>query len=161
MSAQVKTWQHIIDEFQSRLQEWASGRGMKVDWPPWKAGHRIISSRSILQLGDTPQVLLYVKVRSREPGFWGLTASWLQALRESGREWFVVLLLGSPATGYLLPSTEVNHRAIAERVWHLARDGDFKIHPSGLSEEFYFPSFDALIDSLERQMASPPALERA
>ena len=156
----AKGWRQIIDDFQARLESWGSGRRLKVDWPTWWVGPKNRSSRNILLLSGTTDLLLYVKVSSQEPGFWGLTRNRLRLLQVAPHKWFVVLLLGSSETGYLVPSAEVEH-CTGSGVWGLATDGDFKINPSGLSEEFYFPSFDALIDSLERQMASPPALERA
>ena len=146
----------IIDDFQTRLEGWGTGRALKVGWPTWWVGARNCRSRHILLLSGTTDLLLYVKVSSREPGFWGLTLNRLALLRAAPHKWFVVLLLGSPERGYFLPSAEVEH-CTGSGVWGLATDRDFKINPSGLSEELYFPSFDELVDRLEGEMGLPPA----
>lgn len=141
----------IIDGFQARLEEWGAGRGLKVDWPTWWVDPKNGRSRNILVLlGDASERLLYVKVRSEPPGFWGLTQDRLGLLGAAHRKWYVVLLLESPETGYLLPSAEVE-RCIRDDVWKLSTDGDFKIHEAQLSRESHFQSFVEFTDKLDAE----------
>jgi len=135
----MKAWQRIIDEFQDRLEEWGARDSLKVDWPTWTRGSRLITSRNMLVLQGAKDILLYVKVRSVAPWFWGITKNRLRLLRESPCAWFVVLLAGSPEAGYLVPASEVDS-CVESGQWRLASDGDFKIHPATLPEESYFGS---------------------
>lgn len=151
----------IIDAFQELLTRWAAGHGLEVDWPTWWEGRRNVNSRNILTLkGGASEQLIYVKVRSKGPGFWGITKNRLNLLRAAEREWCVVLLLESPQTGYLLPSNEVE-RCVGQNLWRRSPDGDFKIHEAQLSRQSYFQSFQEFAGRLgvEAESKSQPIPE--
>ena len=93
-------------------------------------------------------MLLYVKVRSRPPGFWGLTANRVAELERSASRWYAVFLLGGSDTGYLVPAHGVLRRTEACD-WRLSSDGDYKVNEGiNLDLAFRFSSFDELLNRL-------------
>lgn len=131
----------ILSDFKHRLEQECKARDLQVC--RWRGPHS--TSRNILVVGTAPQdTLLYVKVRSESPGFWGLTANRISELRASGSSWYAVLLVGSSETGYVLPSSEVES-GIGENHWTLSADGDYKINEgSNLNSTYRFTSFKEL-----------------
>lgn len=147
--------QQVFEDFEARLHQWGASIGAKVDWPTWMGPKKMTISRNIFLLSDTTDLLLHVKIRSRRPGFWGLSPNRLSLLRVSGREWWVVLLVESPETGYLLPSKEVDD-CTNSGVWALARNKQYKVNQSRVSEEFYFSSFGELTKKLASRVKTQP-----
>lgn len=139
-------WQEILSDFETRLQEWGAGCGVEVDFPTlWKESRFAGVSLHLVTLSGSVDLLLYVKVRTTEPGFWGLNPNRLGMLRGGGRNWSVLLLLGSAQTGYLVPSAEVD-RAIESGEWRLSSGAapEFKVHERDVNKARYFRSFDDL-----------------
>jgi hypothetical protein len=90
--------------------------------------------------------LLYVKVRSELPGFWGLTANRVNELNRSGNTWYAVLVLGSPSKGYVVTSKDVMSR-INSGAWTLSGDGDYKINErTDLDGKWRFGSIEKLVE---------------
>ena len=110
----------------------------------WSGAHP--TSANILAVGTKPdETLLYVKSRSEPPGFWGLTANRIAELETSGKRWYVILLIGSAQTGYVLLSSLVVART-STGAWKLAADGDHKVHEdSDLSSFRCHSSFDSIV----------------
>ena len=143
----MKPWQQILDDFGTRLEGWARSCGLTTDWPIWTDQRKLYCWYNIRSLSLNTELLLHVKVSSSGGGFWGLRPRRLDFLRNGRCQWFLVLLLGSPETGYMLPSAEVDH-CTSSGVWAPGKDGSFKVHEAGLSKEFYFRSFDELTERL-------------
>jgi hypothetical protein len=144
----VKPWQQILDDFGTRLGGWAPTCGLTTDWPLWTDQRNVFpwyNTRVLSQNGT--ELLLHVKVRSSGRGFWALRPRRLDALRNSGRKWVLILLVGSAETGYMLRSAEVDY-CTSSGVWALAKDGSFKLNEARVSKEFYFRSFDELAQRL-------------
>jgi hypothetical protein len=78
----------------------------------------------MLELSGQKNNLIYFKVRSQKPIRWGVTANRIKELNGSGKKWWLVLLLESPHTGYLLTSEEVGQY---QSIWALGNDGDYKV----------------------------------
>lgn len=76
--------------------------------------------RNCYELSSSP---LYIKAGTSF--FWGLTKNRLEAIERLGH-YFVVFLV-SPDEGWVFSSREVNRR-IADEVWKLAGDGDYKVN---------------------------------
>jgi len=129
---------NILLEFTSCLNTAGLDQGFVVtSWSVAKP-----TTCNILEI-NTPneKMLLYVKVRGQSPGFWGLTSNRITEIDNSGIPWFVVLLLGSPNRGYLLPKHEVLG-SIGNGNWTLSRDGDYKVNEGRyLKKNFSFDSF--------------------
>lgn len=101
----------ILNDFNKRLRDYLVSS--------WKGG--LNAGPNILAINTHPKAtLLYVKVRSEPPGFWGLTANRINELNSSGNNWFAVLLLSSAKTGYLLPAKEVT-KYIKAGDWTLSK----------------------------------------
>jgi len=139
----------IYFDFADRLAREARARrcGLSV----WRAelkrrGRR--STRNILQLTGVVDLLLYVKIRSSPPGFWGLAKSRIADLESSACPWAMALLVGSTGAGYLVPSEEVARR-IQSGDWRLASDGDYRVSEGRtLDVSLRFGSFTELAQSV-------------
>ena len=107
-------------------------------------------SNNILDLSGSIDCLVYIKVRSERPYRWGITANRLNELKQSGKEWVIVLLYETPKTGYLLTSNDVNRYL---SIWPLGSDGDYKVGPgSYLQFNRPFDSFNELLSSLPKNV---------
>ncbi|MGB7533616.1 MAG: hypothetical protein WA977_11675 [Halobacteriota archaeon] len=103
-------------------------------------------SRNIVELSGSINCLVYIKVRSREPCRWGVTANRIEELKQSGKSWIIVLLYETPETGYFLTSNDVNRYL---SIWPLGSDGDYKVGPgSYLQFNRPFNTFSEFFDSL-------------
>jgi len=124
----------IMNEFISLLRQTGEGQGFRCQ--PWQGTRRM--SNNIVELSSSIDCLVYIKVRSEEPWRWGVTANRIDELRRSGKKWIVVLLCGTPETGYLLTPNDVD-RYIRQGIWPLGRDGDYKV-ATGSYLQFNRPS---------------------
>jgi len=138
----------LLRPFVHKLERAAAQRSGSV--ATWEGGGARKTS-NILEVVPMPRaapLLLYVKTRSESGGFWGLRKNQMDALRGSGRNWFVVLLIGPGETGYVLSSDQVE-RSITERKWSFGHAGDYKVHENheikGAAE---FNDWKALIASV-------------
>jgi hypothetical protein len=127
----------ILGEFVNRLEKWGLSTGVEVDQ----------EQPNVFHLFGTTEALLKVHA-SAEWAWWGLMRSQLSHLQDRGREWFLVLLLGSPDTGYLVPSRGVV-ACTNSRTWPLA-SGRYHIHERTLGSQFYFRSFHEMANRLKR-----------
>ncbi len=67
-------------------------------------------TKTQLRLSGSLNCLIYFKVSSREPFWWGIGENPVRLLNKSGERWFLVLLRGSPRAAYLLTSARVQDR---------------------------------------------------
>ena len=124
----------LVGALKTELRQ--QGQGASVG--TWEHGGR--RSRNIVQIGSGgTAILVYVKVRTEAPGFWGLNQNQLASLVSSGMPWYVVLIEGSSQTHYLLSGRRVED-AIRERRWTESH-GDYKIHEN--HELRGTPSYDS------------------
>ena len=135
----------ILADFKRHLREFCDARDVAVS--TWSDARP--TSRNILMIETRPDpILLYVKVRSEPPGFWGLTANRISELTHSGLLWYTVLLLGSPATGYVVSGADVD-RHMRNADWTLSGDGDYKINEGiEIDAEYRFESFEVLMNRI-------------
>jgi len=119
--------------------------------PGVAATREVLGSRKIKNVFDLNGLigcLLYVKSRSEHPLRWGVTANVLEGLKSQEKPWAVLLLYGSPQTGYLIPSRDVEEY-IRQNVWPFGQDGDFKVSPgSPLANTIPFQTIGQLFDEL-------------
>lgn len=94
--------------------------------PRLSVRHSLLS-RNVVDVTGRINCLLYVKGRGAAPYRWGVTANVVTGLYRQSRQWFVVLLHETAATGYLLTPRQVAHNIA--NVWPLAKDGDYKPSP--------------------------------
>jgi hypothetical protein len=130
----------MLKRFAAHARSWGQRRSVTISYQA--------RGNNTIRLGrDGSEILLYVKIRSEAPGFWGLTKNRLEEIGAKEDGWAVVVLFGSPDHGYLVPGLAVNRR-IATGVWSLARDGDYKLNEGpGLDDSF---RFEAIEECLER-----------
>jgi len=135
----------LLDDFKKQLHEFCNARDITID--TWNKAQPI--SRNIIMIKTHPvPILLYVKVRNERPGFWGLTANQIAKLIDSGIIWYVILLLESLDTGYILSSVEVE-RHINNADWILSRDGDYKLNEGlEVDSKYGFYSFEDLMNRI-------------
>ncbi len=81
------------------------------------------------------EIVLYVKVSLLHTGFWGLSANQIDAFREEGRRWYVVLLLGSGERSYLGTSEEVKGG------FRYKAGDQYKVHEKEIKDRL--PEFDS------------------
>lgn len=135
----------ILDQFTQQLQDKLKKADIRIT--RWTGGKRQSANILILKFPHEG-LLLYVKVRSKQPGFWGLTRNRVAEIEETGLRWYAVLLLASPEFGYLLPAEEILRR-IRQEEWKLSNDGDYKINEGKtLDTSFGFSSLNELLDLL-------------
>ena len=111
----------IMNEFISLLRQTGERQGFRCQ--PWFQGTRRMSN-NIVELSGSIDCLVYIKVRSEEPWRWGVTANRIDELRRSSKKWIVVLLCGTPETGYLLTPNDIDRYLC---IWPLGSDGDYKV----------------------------------
>ena len=90
---------------------------------------------------------LYVKFSALDPGFWGLDSAVIKLLEnayQNNRRWMVVLLLGCPDEGYLLPRNEVL-RCARKRHWSISKDKQYKVHQGELAAGHKFNSVGEML----------------
>jgi hypothetical protein len=129
-----------FETFKEEIWRLARQRGMSVmRWFPPRS-HK--STENLRQLdGPSGRRLLYIK-ESDGHGFWGVNANHVDALNESGEKWLLVLL-ESADSGYMLPAVEVNS---AIKSWSFqASKGECKVHQHELSHRFAFRTLDELL----------------
>jgi hypothetical protein len=98
-------WCKVLFGFWTAMKEVAEREGFRVKvWAvalertaPWTSGH-------IFKLESGPDMLLYVKVSTESPPFWGLQYRQIELVRDARLRWVVVLLDGCYDQGYLLPA---------------------------------------------------------
>jgi len=111
----------LVENLRSELERCAPEGATRT----WEGGRR--RTRNILHVGPAPDAkLVYAKVRTEAPGFWGLNENQLASLRTSGLPWFVVLIEGSSGTHHLLSSSQVEN-AIRAGTWTMS-NSDYKVH---------------------------------
>jgi hypothetical protein len=89
--------QAILDDFYSFLE--AGGSPLGIQTSLWAPDGRI--GEHLFRLTGKRDMVLYVKVRSEPPPFWGLTANRLDLLRGSSKAWAVVLLFERHSYGFV------------------------------------------------------------
>lgn len=129
----------ILDAFKLRVTEYYRQRGIKVrNWPPG-------GTRNLIEImTSTDSTLLYVKVSSLlDDVFWGLNPTQMNAMENSGKNWFVILLDGSFDRGYALTENDVNEN---RHRWYIeVQNRNYKVHKKYLSANMRFTSFSGLI----------------
>jgi hypothetical protein len=133
----------MLDEFYRLLDD--GGRRNGIHATLWAPDGRV--GEHLFRLTGALNLVLYVKVRTEGPPFWGLTANRLQLLRDSKKEWRVVLLFESPSYGYAFKPAEVEEN-IKKGLWRLASDGDYKVHQADVAERQPFTSPGGLLAAL-------------
>ena len=135
----------FLTEFSQALRARCRAQGFSVD--RW-TGAQPSSANILAVVTGTEEALLYVKCRGVPPGFWGITDNRIRELRSSGKSWHVVLLVGSPEEGYVVPSTEVLTRT-SNGTWRLSGDGDYKINerPGEVGGLVRHTSFESLLNA--------------
>jgi hypothetical protein len=137
------TANQILSEFISLIRQTGETRGLCCQ--SWFQGSGRMN-RNIVELSGSINCLVYIKVRSREPYRWGVTANRIEELKQSGKSWIIVLLYKTPETGYFLTSNDVNRYL---SIWPLGNDGDYKVGPgSYLQFNRPYNTFSEFIDSL-------------
>lgn len=104
-------------------------------------------SRNVLRISTQPRpTILYVKESNSQPrGFWGLTRSHIERFEAEGARWFVVLLLRSADSGYLLSGGQVMER-VRNGAFEIAHDKEYKVNEGpDLLPGQRFVSMDQLI----------------
>lgn len=132
----------IVATFRKSLGDHLAPRHLTVSM--WAGGTRM--SYHLLEISTKPRsTVLYVKVSTSVPGFWGLTKNQIDRLSSSHVRWFCVFLHRSSSTGYLLSGGQVLAR-VKDGSLELRDDGDYKFNQRA---EFVssqrFESVDALI----------------
>lgn len=134
-----------LPTFRKRLRDAAEGRGITAG--TWSSSGR--NSANLIELSTAPKAtVLYVKEfnTAGRPGFWGLTRNQVKRLEQADVRWFAVLLLRSPAAGYLLTAAEVR-RLITDGSFELSGDGDYKVNEHlDLKPAQVFQSLAELLD---------------
>jgi hypothetical protein len=138
----------LLDEFYHLLDDEGGRSGIHASL--WAATGRL--GDNLFRLAGALNVVLYVKVRTEPPPFWGLTANRLQLLRESKKHWAVVLLFEKPSYGFVFTPAEIE-RNIKNSLWRLASDGDYKVHEKDVAGRRPFKSLGELLAALGK--ASP------
>lgn len=113
-----------VREFRTMLEKALMPHDLKLDL--WRTGHRI--STHLLEVNTRPKsTVLYVKESNTARGFWGLTKTHVDRLKEADVVWFVVLLHRSPERGYLLVGQEVSSFT-RDGTFELSGDGDHNVN---------------------------------
>ncbi len=137
----------IRNDFVSRLRRSGGDLGFQIG--PWLGGMRRVSN-NIIQLRGSMDCVVYFHVRSTEPYRWGVTANRIDELKQSGKDWVLVLLFESAESGYLLTPSDVDRYL---SIWPLAADGDHKVSTgSYLQFNKVFSTFEDFINSLARSL---------
>lgn len=139
------TANRILRELVSLIHQAGEKQGFRCQ--PWFQGAGRLS-KNIVDFSGSINCLAYIKVRSERPFRWGVTANRIDELKQSCKDWVIVLLHETPETGYLLTSDNVDCYL---PIWPLGSDGDYKVGPgSYLKFNRPFYSFNEFIDLLSR-----------
>ena len=132
----------IITEFRKSLTKGLGPRGLKVAL--WSGGKQV--SNHMLEISTSPQsTVLYIKVSTSTPGFWGLTKNQIDRLNRANVRWFCVFLRRDPHIGYLLSGGQVLMR-VKDGSLVLGHDGDYKVNQrAAFVTPQRFESIDALV----------------
>jgi len=133
-----------LDRFDDALRHYCVRCGrISRSWP--LALHK---SPNVIEIRDNKsRELVYVKDYSHDDGFWGLNEPQLNAIRQSGFRWCVVLLLGSSEENFVLDSQQVE-AGIASHQWSVGKE-DYKVHVPDLpSTATRFSTFSDLFRHL-------------
>jgi hypothetical protein len=124
-----------LAEFRKAIEAEASKQNLKVESRP--------GAPHILEISTAPQpTVLYVKISTIEPGFWGLTKHRIDGLNEENVKWRVVLLKNIDS-GYMLTSDEVMQQIDDGKI-HLAKDGEYKVPEGFCQSSWKFQGLDAV-----------------
>jgi hypothetical protein len=94
----------VIADFRKLVAQNLEPRGLKVSL--WGGATRI--SNHMLEISTVPKpTVLYIKVSSTAPGFWGITKNQIDGLVKSNARWFCLLLRRQPNVGYLLSGGQI------------------------------------------------------
>lgn len=116
----MKNANQIMNKFISLLRQVGEKQGFCCQ--PFQGTRR--RSNNIIRLSDSINCLVYIKICSEEPYWWGITENRINELKQSGKNWVIVLLCGTPETGYILTNNDVNRYL---SIWPLGSDGDYKV----------------------------------
>jgi len=130
--------------------------GKEKDFRCQRYESRIRRGSNIIELDGYLNCLLYFKIRSEKPYYWGATKSRIEELQASGKKWFIVLLFETPKNGYFLTSKDVE-RYINEGLWPMGRGkniNEYKIS-TGKTLQYNHPfhTSDDFINSLINNMS--------
>ena len=132
-----------VNEFRNSLPNNLDGENLNIT--KWSGTPRRSNNLLEINFKKNPTIL-YVKESNSSPGFWGLTKNQLDRLNNFQIPWFIVLLLKSKDSGFLLSSKEVNTR-IQDSTFELSKDGDYKVNEiSDLNSNMSFRGIKNLLD---------------
>jgi len=111
-----------LTQFISSLEQYCATRELKTT--RWDGGSK--STPNLIQVLTSAPKLLYVKESNIGEGFWGVNENQVDALEESGYEWWLVLLTGSGEAAYIVTEPQVVS-AIKSSLWSRGKQ-DYKVH---------------------------------
>lgn len=129
----------LLDVFLSELE----AAGLEVERVMQDRRSNLFKTRT----QDGSARLWYVKERSDDKGFWGLTPKFLDSFRGSGLPWRVVLLIGPSQRSYSLTPEAVEKN---QNHWSTDRLGQYKVHEKDreLEGAQQFDSYSKLVVSV-------------
>lgn len=136
----------LLQEFRSQLEQLGKRRNFSCStWPKAK-----LWKNHVIEMSGSVGGLLYVHFRSEGRGFWGVRKNRLVELCEEGRTWWLVLLLHSPQSGYLLDRAAVEYH-VAEQTWGRRGKPDYRVHKKAEQPRYSkeFATLDRLVDFLQ------------
>jgi len=134
----------LLEQFRDELEQRCMMAGFTCN--TW-VDIRPIKKNLILINGYAP-LILYVKERGSDHGFWGVTANRINKLRDSCLRWNLVLLAGKPSSAHVLCDRQVIEK-IESGNWTLGNDGDYKINQgSMLSSEARLKTYEQIFGVL-------------
>lgn len=133
----------VVDEFRKLFPNSYDGDNFSII--QWSGTPR--RSNNLLEINSKKKSsILYIKASNSSLGFWGLTKNQIDRLNNSQIPWFVVLLLKSKDSGYVLSSKEVNTK-IQNGTFELSKDGDHKVNEtSDLNSDMAFRGIKNLLE---------------
>lgn len=124
----------IYKDFKSLL----SNSGFKFGTIKLESTKRV--GDNIFMISEPISCLIYFKISSRKPCWWGVTENRVEELKQSDKKWFLILLCESAESGYFLNDEEVNLN-MSNWSWS---NGDFKVIPANIRPRRTFNSFEEL-----------------
>lgn len=110
----------------------------------WTGASR--TSAHLISVGTSRDgTVTYVKESNSNPAFWGLTKNQLDRIQAATTNWCVILLARSHDHGYVLSARDVS-MLIAEGVFELSGDGDYKVNERDLARAARFNSIREIAD---------------
>ncbi len=106
-------------------------------------------SRRVFELSGSLNVIIYVKISANRYS-WGITESTVNEIKDKRKPWCIILLRGSPNTGYVISSENYTKNTKDEQSdlsWPHAQ-GDFKISRGSLRGMPEFKTFNELFNIL-------------